>query len=172
MDVFDAVRTVLAVRQYDSRPVPRETVDRIVEAGRLTASSMNRQPWHFVVVTERAGLERLSDAVRSGRYVRGAAFAIAVAVERDSVYAVSDGSRAIQSMILTAWEKGVGSNWSGFRGLEEARLALGIPAEYDVLAVVPFGYPAEERRAGKKSRKAIGEVASSERFGDPWAPAR
>jgi nitroreductase len=78
MDVFETVRTVLAVREYDGRPVPRETIDRVVEAGRLTASSMNRQPWHFVVVTEREGLEGLSDAVRSGRYVREAAFAIAV----------------------------------------------------------------------------------------------
>ncbi len=171
MDVFEAVRTVLAVRQYEPRPVPRETIDRIVEAGHLTASSMNGQPWHFVVVTEREGLERLSAAVRSGRYVRGAAFAIAVAVERDSVYAVSDGSRAIQSMILTAWDEGVGSNWTGFLGLDEVRTSLGIPGDYDVLAVLPFGYPAEERRAGKKARKPIGEVASSERFGAPSTPS-
>jgi nitroreductase len=170
MDVSEAVRTVLAVRQYDSRPVPRETIDRIVEAGRLTASSMNGQPWHFVVVTEREGLERLSDAVRSGRYVRGAAFAIAVAVERDSSYAVSDASRAIQSMILTAWDEGVGSNWTGFLGLDEVRTSLGIPGDYDVLAVLPFGYPAEERRGGKKARNPIGEVASGERFGNPWTP--
>jgi len=171
MDVFEAVRTVLAVRQYDGRPVPRQTIDRVVEAGRLTASSMNGQPWHFVVVTEREGLERLSDAVRSGRYVRGAAFAIAVAVERDSTYAVSDASRAIQSMILTAWDEGVGSNWTGFLGLDAARTSLGIPGDYDVLAVLPFGYPAEERRAGRKTRKPIGEVASSERFGNPWTPS-
>ncbi|MFL5767400.1 MAG: nitroreductase family protein [Actinomycetota bacterium] len=170
MDVFEAVRTVLAVRQYDSRPVPRETIDRIVEAGRLTASSMNRQPWHFVVVTEREGLERLAELVRTGQYVREAAFAIAVGAERDSIFAVSDASRAIQSMILTAWDEGVGSNWTGFRGLDDARTALGISEDYDVVAVLPFGYPAEERRAGKKARKPIGEVASSERFGTPYAP--
>jgi nitroreductase len=171
MDVFEAVRTVLAVRQYDGRPVPRETIDRVVEAGRLTASSMNRQPWHFVVITERGGLERLSDAVRTGRYVREAAFAIAVAVERDSMYAVSDASRAIQSMILTAWGEGVGSNWTGFLELDDVRTSLGIPGDYDVLAVLPFGYPAGERHAGKKTRKPIGEVASSERFGGPWTPS-
>jgi nitroreductase len=171
MDVFEAVRTVLAVRQYDGRPVPRETIDRVVEAGRLTASSMNRQPWHFVVVTEREGLERLGEAVRTGSYVRDAAFAIAVAVEGDSTFAVSDASRAIQSMILTAWDEGVGSNWTGFRGLDEARTVLGIPEDHDVVAVLPFGYPAEERRAGKKARKPIGEVASSERFGTPYTPS-
>jgi nitroreductase len=50
MEVFDAVRTVLAARNYQDKPVPSEIVRRIVEAGRLTGSSMNRQPWHFIVV--------------------------------------------------------------------------------------------------------------------------
>ena len=50
MAVFDEVRTVLAVRKFQDKPVPPEVVRRIVEAGRLTGSSMNRQPWHFIVV--------------------------------------------------------------------------------------------------------------------------
>ena len=74
-------------------------------------------------------------------------------------------------MILTAWDEGVGSNWTGFRGLDEARTVLGIPEDHDVVAVLPFGYPAEERRAGKKARKPIGEVASIERFGTPYTPS-
>jgi nitroreductase len=169
--VFEAVRSMLAVREYQDREVPEDLLRRCVEAARLTASSMNRQPWHFVVVTEREGLERLAATVKTGRYASEAAFAIAVAVERDSVFAISDASRAIQSMILVAWDKGVGSNWTGFRGLDEARAALGIPEGHDVVAVLPFGYPAEERRAGRKSRKPIGEVASRERFGNPWTPS-
>ncbi len=48
------------------RPVPEDVIRRIVEAGRLTASSMNRQPWHFVVVTERETLGRLGQAVVTG----------------------------------------------------------------------------------------------------------
>jgi nitroreductase len=168
MDVSEAVRSVLAVRQYDSRPVPQETIDRIVEAGRLTASSTNRQPWHFVVVTEREGLERLSDAVRSGRYVREAAFAIAVAVERASSFAVSDASRAIQSMLLTAWADGVGSNWVGFGGLENTKTVLDIPTGLDVLAILPFGYPARPVGRGKKQRKPLRDVAHLERYGRPF----
>jgi nitroreductase len=49
MDVFEAVRTALAVRQYQETLVPREVVRRIVEAGCLTGSAENAQPWHFVV---------------------------------------------------------------------------------------------------------------------------
>jgi nitroreductase len=96
---------------------------------------------------------------------------VVVAVEKANPIAVSDASRAIQSMILTAWDEGVGSNWTGFLGLDEVRTSLSIPGDYDVLSVLPFGYPAEERRGGKKARKAIGEVASSERFGTPYTPS-
>jgi nitroreductase len=169
MDVFEAVRTVLAVRAYDERPVPPDVVRRIAEAARLTASSMNRQPWHFVVVTDRDTLRRLGEAVTTGPYIADAPLAVAVAVERGSRFAVSDASRAIQSMILTAAEEGLGSNWAGFGGLDKVRSLLGIPDQYDVLAVVPFGYGTQHRAAGKKNRKPLSEVVSKERFGQPLA---
>src|SRR3712207_9556965 len=102
MDVFDAVRTVLAVRSYRDEPIPAEVVRRIIEAGHLTGSSLNLQPWHFVVVEDRETLQQLGGLLRSGRYTADAALAIAVAIERDSPYAVSDASRAIQSMVLAA----------------------------------------------------------------------
>lgn len=168
MDVFDAVRTVLAVRRYADRPVSAALVHRIVEAGRLTASSMNRQPWHFVVVEERDNLRKLGAATRSGPYVADAALAIVVAVEKASAFAISDVSRAIQSMVLTAWAEGVGSNWAGFGGLDEVQAMLGVPAELDVLAVLPFGYPVDPGGRGKKQRKPLGQVAHRERYGQPF----
>jgi nitroreductase len=51
--VFEAARTVLAIREYEDRPVPEEVLHRIVEAGRLSASARNGQPWHFILVRER-----------------------------------------------------------------------------------------------------------------------
>ena len=113
MDVFEAVRTVLAVRSFQDKPVPKATIARIVEAGRLTASSMNGQPWHFIVVENRDTLRKMGEVAKTGPYTAQAAFAIVVAIEQ-TPYAVSDGSRAIQSMILAAWAEGVGSNWVGF----------------------------------------------------------
>jgi nitroreductase len=169
VDVFDAVRTVLAVRRFENRPVSEDVIRMIVEAGRLTGSATNRQPWAFVVVTERETLRRLGGSESSGPYIAEAPLAIAVAVRRGSRFAVSDGSRAIQSMLLTAWDAGVGSNWAGFLGMEEARSILAVPDEYDMLAVVPFGYPTEVPRMGRKNRKPLAEVASRERFGRPFA---
>jgi len=167
MDVFEAVRTVLAVRSFQDKPVPADLVRKIIEAGRLTASSMNGQPWHFIVVEQRETLQELGRLARTGSYIAQAALAVVVAMEA-SRFAVSDASRAIQSMILTAWSDGVGSNWVGFQGLTEVNALLGIPAELEVLAIVPFGYPAQAKMEGKKRRKSLGEVAHRERFVQPF----
>jgi nitroreductase len=167
--VFETVRTVLAVREYQDRPIPDDVLDRIVEAGRLSASARNIQPWHFVVVRDRGSLQRLGELVKTGPYVAGAGAAIIVAYERASDrYGLSDASRAVQSMLLTAWADGVGSNWTGFGGLEEVREFAGLPDTYDVLAVLPLGYPARTLGKGNKNRKPLGEVASAERYGTPY----
>ncbi len=168
MEVFDAVRTVLAVRAYQDKPVPPDVVRRIVEAGRLTASSMNGQPWHFIVVENRDTLRQLGALVKTGPYIAQAPLAIVVAIEKTQ-YAVSDASRAIQSMILTAWSEGISSNWTGFGGLTEVNSLLGIPNNMEVLAVLPFGYSAQVHHNGKKQRKPLAEVVHRERFTQPFA---
>ena len=167
MDVFEAVRTILAVRRYQDRPVPEDVIRRIVEAGRLTASSMNMQPWHFIVVQDRDTLRQLGALAPTGPYIAQAPLAIVVAIDKTR-FAVSDASRAIQSMLLTAWAEGVGSNWVGFGGLEDVKALLNIPAELDLLAILPFGYPVDAVGRGKKQRKPLGEVAHRERYGQPF----
>ncbi len=66
MEVFEAVRTMLAVREFQDKPVPPESVRRIVEAGRLSGGSMNRQPWHFIVVQNRESLRQLGALAKTG----------------------------------------------------------------------------------------------------------
>lgn len=167
MDVFETVRTVLAVRRYQDRPIPAEVVRQIVDAGRLTASGMNAQPWHFIVVEQRDTLVQLGALARTGPYIAQAPLAIVVLIESTPL-AISDTSRAIQSMILTAWAAGVGSNWVGFSGLDAVRPLLGIPDTLDVLAILPFGYPADAIGQGKKERKPLDQVVSRERYGQPF----
>jgi len=167
MDVFDAVRSMLAVRAYQGKPVPDAVVRRILEAGRLTASASNMQPWHFIVIQDPDTLRQLGALAPTGPYVAQAPLAIVVAVDKTR-FAVSDASRAIHSMLLTAWAEGVGSNWVGFGGLEGVKNLLNIPAELDVLAILPFGYPVEAVGRGKKKRKSLPEVAHRERYGQPF----
>ena len=155
------------MRSYRDDPVPDDVVRKIVEAGRLTGSAKNAQPWHFVVVRDRGTIEELGRLVVTGPYIADAPLAIVVAVEK-TMFGLSDASRAIQSMVLAAWSQGVGSNWAGGPGMDHVKGLLGIPDELDVVAVVPFGYPAQAAGAGKKTRKPLGEVASRERFGQAF----
>ena len=167
MEVFEAVRTALAIRNYSDRPIPPEAVHRIVEAGRLTGSAMNGQPWRFIVVDDKNTLKQLGAIAHTGPYVAQAPLAIAVAIQRTK-FAVADAARAIQSMILTAWSEGIGSNWVGFMGLDNIRPVLAIPNELDVLAIIPFGYPSRPVGKGKKNRTPLSEIAARGRFGQPF----
>ena len=167
-EVFDAVRTMMAVREYQDKPIPDDVLRRIVEAAHLTASAANRQPWLFILVKDPERLRKLGSLVRTGGYTANAAAAVIVGYERDNRAAVSDASRAIQSMMLAAWGEGVGSNWTGLMGIDAVREEFGIPESFDVIAVVPLGYP-KRKVIGKKKRKPFNEVVSSERFGQPLA---
>lgn len=162
-DVFETIRTVLAVRAYRDQPIPEDTLERILEAARLTASAQNRQPWHFVLVQDREMLKQLGEWSSYGKYVAEAAAAILVLV-KPGRNASSDAARAIQSMVLQAWSEGIGSNWVGPSGFEPAKAALGIPDELELIAVVPFGYPANEIGKGIKNRKPLSEIAHRERW--------
>jgi nitroreductase len=168
METFEAIRTVLAVRQFRDTPVPDDVVREIVEAAHLTASSSNDQPWHFIVVRDKDNLRQLGALARSGPYIAQAPLAVVVATT-NTPHALSDATRAIQDMILAAWSRGVGSNWVGYQGFAAVKPLLGIPDGVDVFVIVPFGYPAKTLGAGKKNRKPLGEVVHRERFGQPFA---
>ncbi len=158
----------MAVREYQEKRLPADIARRVVEAAHLTASSSNVQAWHFVLVRERDALRKIGPLMRSAPYIANATAAVVVAYEKKTASGVSDCSRAIQSMILTAWGDGVASNMSGFGGLEGVRKECRIPDTYEVFAVVPLGYPARPV-LGKKKRKPFNEVVSAERFGTPLA---
>lgn len=167
MQVFEAVKTLLAIRQYEDKPVSKESVQRILEAARLTASSKNTQQWDFVVIQDKKTLQQLGELARTGPYIAGAPLAIAVVVPERSIGYV-DGARAVQDMMLVAWEDGIGSNWVGNVNTEEIKSLLNVPEDHMVLTIVPFGYPVRDVGEGKKQRKPLSEIAHAERFGQPY----
>ncbi|TMC83331.1 MAG: nitroreductase, partial [Chloroflexi bacterium] len=90
-EVFEAVRTLMAIRQYADRPLPADLARRIVEAGQLTASASNIQPWHFILVRERDALRKLGSLIRTGPYTANAAAAVIVAYEKEKgEFGISD----------------------------------------------------------------------------------
>jgi nitroreductase len=140
MDSFLAIVSKRDTRSYAGLPVPGETVERILEAGRLAGSARNRQPWRLFVVESTDRRERLAEAVYAPDNVRGAQLIIAVVGSSGL-----DGGRCIQNMMLAAWNEGVASCPNGIADSGRAREALGLDGDDDVAVVLSFGYPAHGR---------------------------
>ena len=143
MDAFLAVASKREVRRYADTPIPAETERRILEAGRVTGSSKNRQPWRFVVIAERETVERAAEAVWAADNVLGAALVIAVIVRGKGPVSF-DAGRAAQSMMLAAWNEGVGSCPNGIADARAMGDVLGLDEEDHFAVVLSFGYPARE----------------------------
>jgi nitroreductase len=158
VDTYLAVASKRDWKKYSNRPIPGDVVARILDAGRLAGSAANRQPWRFVLVEQRALVERLAETVYAPRNVLGAALVVAVVV-RGREQAAFDGGRAVQNMLLTAWNDGVTSSPNGVRDVDGAAEILGVAEGERPLVVLSFGYrdppvDVESRSAEEWSRRA------------------
>ena len=147
MDTYLAVASKRDWRRYADRPVPREVQTRILDAGRLSGSSTNKQDWEFVVVSDR---DALAEVVYAPHNVQTAALAVAIVCPRGF-----DVGRAAQNMMLAAWGDGVVSCPNGISDADAAARIVGAPPAI----VLSFGYPAkprdpESRPAEEWSRRA------------------
>jgi nitroreductase len=148
MSAWQAINSVRVVRTFSERPIQREHLDRILNAGRRTGSSKNRQDWGFIVVRDR---ERLRQLAGVGRYADHLARApVAVALVRPDARSehqlrtfLWDLGRAAQNMVLAAWELGIGSVPATVYDLELAGRLLGLPDDQRCDFLLSFGYPAD-----------------------------
>jgi nitroreductase len=140
MDAFLDIISVRVVRAYDDRPIPDENLQRMLEAGRVTGSSVNRQEWKFYVVRDPDRLADLADAVYAPDNIRGCRVAIAVTTTAKNQF---DAGRCVQNMILTAWADGIGSCPNGIRDADTANRLLHVPAAESITTILSLGYPAQ-----------------------------
>jgi nitroreductase len=140
VDTFLAIASRREVRDYEARALPPEVEERILDAGRLSGSSKNRQPWRFDVVRG----ELLADYVYEQDNLRGAPFVVAIVI-RGKGPTSFDAGRAAQNMLLAAWNEGVGGSPNGISDEERARAALRLAEDERIAIVLSFGYPARPR---------------------------
>ena len=142
MDPYLAIASKRDERAYTDTPIPLEVRQRILDAGRLSGSSRNRQPWEFVVVSG-AEKERLADAVYAPENVGAATLVVAIVGEAGAF----DTGRCAQNMMLGAWGDGVVSCPNGIRDADAAAEICG----GEVRAIISFGYPARPRNPAGRS---------------------
>ena len=140
MDVYRAIKTMRAVRQYTDQSVADEIIARILEAGRWAGSSKNTQPWQFIVVKNRETLNHLAECGRFSSHLRDAACVIVIVTE-PTPRADFDSGRAIENMMLAAWGDSVGSCIASMHREADAKKILGIPENLKLQQAIAFGYP-------------------------------
>ncbi len=171
METWTAIDTVRVVRRFSDRAIEPDRLRRILDAARRTGSSKNEQDWAFIVVSDRDHLTELAAVGTFAGHLAGATVAVALVIPRtDDAW---DLGRAAQSMILAAWELGIGSVPATVYDHALATRLLDLPDGWVCPYLLSFGYPADPevltrpKRAGK--RKTLAEIVHVERWGTPWS---
>lgn len=165
MSLIDVILSRRSIRKYEDKEVPKEILEKILEAGRQAPSAGNRQPWHFVVVTDDGIKERLPQG-RWNTFIRDSAFTVVGCGSTGDPYSrrwsTIDTTIALQNMVVAAWSLGIGSCWIGDFKEEEVKGLLNIPESWNIISLISFGYPAE--KPGSKLKKPLEEIASYNKF--------
>jgi nitroreductase len=163
MDTYLAIASKRDQRHYAAREIPEDVARRILEAGRISGSAKNRQPWRFVVLDSEGLRHGVAETVYAPENVRGAALAVAIVVTGSPGF---DSGRAAQNMMLAAWNEGVTSCPNGIAHSQKAADVLGLEGEEHVVNVLSFGYPARKRDPESKSPNAWIQGANRKPFED------
>ena len=167
METWTAIDSIRVVREFAPDPLPDDALMRIVDAGRRAGSSKNLQRWAFVLVRDRARLVELAQAGPFAQHVAGAAAAIALVTPDprgpdQPLSVVWDLGRAVQNMVLAAWELGIGSVPATVYEHDLAHRLLRLPEGYHCEYILSFGYPADsaqltapKQRGGRVSRNEV-----------------
>jgi nitroreductase len=148
MQVFEAIRTKRAIRQFKDQPLPEEVVKDILYAGRRAQSSKNSQPWHFIGIRDKDRLQALSQCGHFAGHLAGAALGVAIVTpDPDQRFSIMfDAGQAAAYMQLAAWNHGVGSCLATIYDPDKVRDLLGFPEDLHIRIAISFGYPLEEAK--------------------------
>lgn len=164
MDIFEAFKNRISVREYGDRPVEKEKLEKIADAGRLAATARNEQPWEFIIVTKKEKIKDLADITDHGKFMAGAAAAIAIFC-KDTKYYLEDGCAATENMLLAATALGVASCWiAGDKKEYCPKIAktLDVPENFKLISILSLGYPKVKPEPHQK--RLLNEVIHWEKF--------
>lgn len=172
-EVIRQINKVRQVRQYRPDPVPEAVVNQLLEIARWTGSSRNTQPWHFIVITDKEQLRKISQVRTPINWVADAPLAIAIVLDgQNPTGETYDEGRVSERLLIGAHLLGLGGGvaWFGDAAQEaQAKRILGIPEGREARSVVAIGYPktVKDPRPNpvQGGRKPLAEIVSYDRMG-------
>jgi len=170
--VIDTILNRRSIREFTDRPVSRDEINTILNAGRWAPSGLNNQPWRFIVVREKGAIMQLSECTHYTKVVAGAPLLIAVYLDTENSYNhtkdVQAIGAAIQNMLLACCELGMGAVWLGeiLKQCDRVNSILECPETFELMAVLAIGEPVPKDRTS--TRKALSELVFEDRYGQKW----
>ena len=142
MNCIDIILSRRSVRKFCNQVVSEDVLNNILEAGRLSPSATNNQPWHFVVVRDNKGKDAC-DYQGFNRWVMDASFVIVGFYRKSEVIieklSLMDVTIALQNMVVAGWVQGVASCWMGAFDELKLRKTLELPSDAQIVGAIAFG---------------------------------
>ncbi|KKG14386.1 nitroreductase [Methanosarcina sp. 2.H.T.1A.6] len=170
--VIDTILNRRSVREFTDRPISKDEINTILNAGRWAPSGLNNQPWRFVVVRNPETIHKLSECTHYSSIVAGAPLLIAAFLDSENSYNRTKDIQVIgasvQNMLLACCELGLGAVWLGeiLNQHEKVNSILECPSKLELMAVLAIGEPAPGKRTS--TRKALSELVFEDRYGQKW----
>lgn len=169
MEYSDLIRSRESIRNYDPEsPLSKDTLEKILDAGRLAPSACNIQPWKFLVISSTLMLEKVR-ACYHREWFKEAPHILIVTGFKDKAWKrSSDGYNSIETdlaiamthIILAAEDEGIGTCWIANYNAVLLREALNLPPDQVVFGITPLGYQKPGfTKKGSKNRKPLNEIA-------------
>ena len=170
MNVLDVLKKRRSIRKYSAKLVEDEKLREVLEAARLGPSANNQQPCYFIVITQPEVRESLRSAYNRDWFVQAPVIIVGCANPKEA-WRRSDGEEywkvdlaiAMQNIILSATELGLGTCWIATLDEKAVKKALNIPKEIRVVAMTPLGYPDEEKEP-VTDRKPLEKIVHYEKW--------
>ena len=174
MDFTNVLQTRRSVKSFKNQEVPEDKLNNILNSVRFAPSWENHQCWRIVVIkdenTRMKLAECVSDTNTAHEGLRQAPIQIVIcaephrsAEEDGKAYYLVDSAIAMDHLILSASNEGLGSCWVGDFDEEKVRTLLKIPREYKIVALTPIGYP--EKTPDTEYKRAVRDIAFSDQWG-------
>lgn len=166
MEALEVLKIRRSVREYKDKPIPKEALEKIVDAARFAPTARNEQPWEFIVVTEKETLKKMGGITDHGKFIVEAAACILVFCN-DTKYYLEDGCAATENILLAATALGIASCWvagdkkSYCRQLHEL---FYVPLSFKLVSIISLGYPESEKVFNIADKRSLQELIHWEKF--------
>jgi nitroreductase len=173
LEFYEVIRTRRSVRSFKEDPIPKEALNRVLEAARVAPSGGNRQPWKFILVRDDALKQKIISACNNQRFMTEAPVIVVACGQRlplnrggymGEMSVLLDIAIAFTHLILAARAEGLGTCWIGAFDNDEIKRLLKIPEDFEVVATTPLGYPSGEVFTEPRGRKDLDEILSVDKF--------